>query len=66
MNLVNISYKEMAKLLGVSVSEARKIHNSLIEKGYIKQTEDCSTFQLTCPDQDIAAQMPCSLIKYAS
>ena len=66
MNLVNISYKEMAKLLGVSVSEARRIHNSLIEKGYIKKTKDGSTFQLTIPDEDTTVQMPCSPIKYAS
>ena len=64
---VNISYKKMAKLLGVSVSDVRKIHNSLITKGYIRTLKDDATFQLTVPDKDIAAQMHYgSFIKYTS
>ena len=36
MNTTKISRKQIAQLLGVSVTEAAKIHNSLINKGYIK------------------------------
>ena len=67
MDSVNISYKKIAKLLGVSVSDVRKLHDSLIAKGYIKTLKNSATFQLTVPDKDIAAQMHYgSFIKYTS
>ena len=66
MNITKISRIQMARLLGVSVSEAIKIHNSLIAKGYIKPLNKDGTFELTVPDSNIVAKMDRNLIKFTS
>ncbi len=64
MSVAKISHKQIARLLGVRVSEARKIHNSLIRKGYIKPLNKDETFELTVPDPNIAAKMYRNPIKF--
>ena len=64
MNYSTISYKQMAKLLGISVSETKKIHNSLVKKGYIKELENGNVFQLTVPDPELATKIPSNPIRF--
>lgn len=64
MNYSTITYKQMARLLGISVSEAKKIHNSLVKKGYIKELENGNVFQLTVPDPELAAKIPSNPIRF--
>lgn len=64
MNITKINRKQIAKLLGVSVTEAVKIHNSLIKKGYIKPLNTNETFELTVLDPNIAAKMYRNPIKF--
>ena len=66
VNVANISRKQMAKLLGVSVSKVRKIYNSLIAKGYIKELGRDGAFQLTVPDPKLAATIPYNPIRFKS
>jgi len=66
MNVTKISLKQMAKLLGVSVSEAVTIHNSLIAKGYIKPLKNGAACILTAPDHNMAAKIPYNPIRFTS
>jgi Mn-dependent DtxR family transcriptional regulator len=64
MTYSTITYKQMAKLLGISVSEAKKIHNSLVKQGYIKELGNGGVFQLTAPDPELAAKIPYNPIRF--
>ncbi|WPY01785.1 Helix-turn-helix domain protein (plasmid) [Candidatus Trichorickettsia mobilis] len=64
MNATKISRTQIAKLLGVSVSEVIKIHNSLIAKGYIKALNKDGASELTVPDPNIATKMHRNPIKF--
>ena len=64
MNTTKISRKQIAQLLGVSVTEAAKIHNSLINKGYIKPLNKDGAFKLSALDPHIAERTPYNPIKF--
>ena len=66
MSVARIRRKQMARLLGVQVSEVRKIHDSLIKKGYIKPLNKDGAFRLTVPDPKLASTIPYNPIKFTS
>jgi DNA-binding MarR family transcriptional regulator len=69
MNHVVISTKQIAKMLGISVSKVGKLRKSLIKKGYMKEvlSDDGSILtRVTSPNPNIALHMKNrrSLINY--
>jgi DNA-binding IclR family transcriptional regulator len=66
MTTTKISLKQTAKLLGIRVSEAKRIHNSLIKKGYIKPLNKDGAFRLTVPDPKLASTIPYNPTKFTS
>jgi hypothetical protein len=60
MQPVVIRYKKMAKMLGVSVKQAEKVHDDLISKGYMEvlyANDKMRCVRISSPDPQMAAYL---------